>query len=272
MRGARRVLDEDRLARVGLVDPRHVVDGVVSHRGDEVPGAGRRAEEGIDLRRVAEQVRFPLVGVAANKTVEILETHAGRPLVEGAGLAGGEGRGVVILAEPRRGVAVITQHAADGRLVLADDAVVARESRRLLGDDTEAGRVMVAPGDQRGARRRAQRGREDPVVAQAFTGDAVHGRCRDDAAEGARHAEAGIIGDDQQHVRRALGGHDTRRPPCLRVQRIVLDHAAEFRVGRRQLPVADGGRGARRAQRAGDLLRHPRRGDGHGQQRKQGKN
>ena len=40
VRGAGRVLDEDRLGRVGLVDPRHVVDGVVGHRGDQVPGSG----------------------------------------------------------------------------------------------------------------------------------------------------------------------------------------------------------------------------------------
>ena len=272
VRGAWRVLDEDRLGRVGLVNPRHVVDGVVSHRGDEVPGARRFAEEGIDLRRVAEQVRFPLVGVATDETVEVLEAHAARPLVEGAGLAGLERRHVVVLAEPRSAVAIVDQHAADGRLVLADDAVVAGEAGRLFGDDTEAGRVVVTPGDQRSARRRAQRGREDAVVAQAFTGDAVHRRCRDDAAEGARHAKAGVVGDDQQHVGRALGRHHARRPPRLRLQRVVLDDPAELGIGRRQLPVADGGRGARRAQCAGDLLRHARPGDGCGQQRRNGKN
>jgi hypothetical protein len=31
-------------------------------------------------RRVAEQVRLPLVGVAADEAVEVLEAHAGRPL------------------------------------------------------------------------------------------------------------------------------------------------------------------------------------------------
>ena len=140
-------------------------------------------------------------------------------------------------------------------LSLVDDAVVAGEAGRLLGDHAEAGRVMVAPGDQRGARRRAQRGGEHAVVAQAFLRDAVHRRRRDDAAEGARHAEAGVVGDDQQHVGRALRRHDARRPPGLRLQRVILDHAAEFRVGRRKLLSVDGGRGAGRAGRAGDLLR-----------------
>ena len=144
-------------------------------------------------------------------------------------------------------------------LSLVDDAVVAGEAGRLLGDHAEAGRVVVAPGDQRGARRRAQRGGEHAVVAQAFLRDAVHRRRRDDAAEGAGHAEAGVVGDDQQHVRRALRRHDARRPPRLRLQRVVLDHAAELRVGRRQLLAADGRRGAGRTRRAGDLLRRDRR-------------
>ena len=252
VRGAGHVLDEDRLARVGLVHPVHPVDGVVGHRGDQVPGPGF-AVEGIDLRGVAEQVRLPLVGVAADEAVEVLEAHAGRPLVERPDLAGREGRRVVVLAEPRRGVAVVEQDAADGGLVLADDAVVAGEAGRLLGDHAEADRVVVAPGDQRGARRRAQRGGEHAVVAQALVRDAVHGRRRDHAAEGARHAEAGVVGHDQQDVGRLLGRHDARRPPGRRLQSVVLDHAAELRVGRRQLLAADGGGGAGRAQCAGNL-------------------
>ena len=134
--------------------------------GDEVPA--RLALERIDLRRVAEQVRLPLVGVAADEAVEVLEAHAGRPLVERPDLAGREGRRVVVLAEPGRGVAVVEQDPSDRGLVLVDDAVVAGEAGRLLGDHAESGRMVVAPGDQRGARRRAQRGGEDPVVAQAL--------------------------------------------------------------------------------------------------------
>jgi hypothetical protein len=54
MRGARRILDEDRLVRLGLMHPVHVIDGVVGHRSDQIPGAGRLAKERIDLRGVAE--------------------------------------------------------------------------------------------------------------------------------------------------------------------------------------------------------------------------
>ena len=194
VRGAGAVVEKDRLAGVGLVDPVHPVDGVIGHRGDQVPGAllagdrpdlrlriraihlqsARVTDEGIDLRRVAEQVRPPLVGVAADEAVEVVEAQAGRPLGERPGLAGFVGRRVVVLAEPRRRVAVVAQDAADRRIVRADDAVVAGEAGGLLGDHAEADRVVVAPGDQRGARRRAQRGGEDAVVAQTVLRDAVH--------------------------------------------------------------------------------------------------
>ena len=120
--------------------------------------------------------------------------------------------------------------------------------------------MVVAPGDQRGARRRAQRGREHAVVAKTLVGDPVHRRRRDHAAEGARHAETGVVRDDQQHVGRLLGRHDARRPPGLGLQRVVLDHAAERRIGRGKLLPADRRRRARRARRGGALLRRHHEG------------
>jgi hypothetical protein len=56
--------------------------------------------KGEDRRRVAEKVRLPLAGVAADEAPEVLETHAVRPLLEGARLAVGKEGGVVVLAEP----------------------------------------------------------------------------------------------------------------------------------------------------------------------------
>ena len=252
VRGAGHVVAEERLARVNLVDPVHPIDGVVGHAGDEVPA--RLALEGIDLGRVAEQVRLPLVRVAADEPVEILEAHAGRPLVERPDRAGLEGRRVVVLAEPGGGEAIVQQDAADGRLVLGDDAVVAREAGGLLGDHAEASRVMIAAGDQRSARRRTERGGIDLGVAQPVLRDAIHGRRRDDTAVGAGHGEAGVVGHDEQDVGRALGRHDARRPPRFRLEGVVLDHAAEFRIGRRELFPVNGRGGAGRTRLAGGLL------------------
>ena len=127
-------------------------DGVVGHRGHEVPRAVRLALEGINLGRVAEEIRLPLVGVAAHESVEVFEAHAGRPLVEWSGLTALEGRCIVILTEPRGRVTVVRQDATDGGLVLGNNAVIAGKAGGLLGDDPKANRVMIAPGDERGAR------------------------------------------------------------------------------------------------------------------------
>ncbi len=116
-------------------------------------------------------------------------------------------------------VAVVLENPADGRLVLRDDAVVAREARGLFRDHAEARRVMIAAGDERRARRRAERRGMELRVAQPGLRDAVQRRRRDDAAEGARRAEADVVGHDQQHVGRAFGRHDARRPPRFRLQR-----------------------------------------------------
>ena len=182
---ARHVIEEERHRRVDVVELVQPVDGVVRHRGGQVPLPGL-PDIGIDRRGVAEQVRLPLAGVAADEAVEILEAHAGRPLVERPGLARSPGRRVVVLAEPGGAIAVLQQDAADGGVVLADDAVVAGEARRRLGNHAEADRMVVAPGDQRRPRRRAQRGRVEIGVAQPVIGDAVERRRRDHAAEGAR--------------------------------------------------------------------------------------
>ena len=157
MGGTGGVLDEQRLGGIGLMHPRHVVDGVIGHRGHQVPAAGRLALEGINLGGVTEQVRLPLVGVAAHETVEIFEAHAGGPLIEGPALAGLEGGHVVILAKPGGAVAVVLEQAADRGLIPLDDAVVAGEAGGLLRDHAKAGRVVVAAGDQGGTGGGAQR-------------------------------------------------------------------------------------------------------------------
>ena len=103
-------------------------------------------------------------------------------------------------------------------------------------------------------------------VAQPRLGNAVQVRGRDDAAKGARHAVALVVGHDEQHVGRALGRHNARRPPGRGILGGFLDYAAEFRRRWRKLLSVDGGRGVGLTQRARDLLRIPGR---HGHQRHQ---
>ena len=147
------------------------------------------------------------------------------------------------------------QNGADRRLVLRDEAVVAGVARRLLGDHAEAGGVMVAAGDERRARRRAQRRRVEVRVAEAVVGDPVERRRRDHATERRRRTEAHVVGDDQQHVRCALRRNDARRPVGLRLERVRRDRAAEFLWRRRELLPVDRHRRGRGAGCAVDLLR-----------------
>ena len=164
MRAARDVIDEERLVGRDLLQLLHVLDRLVGHRRGQVPAG--IALEGVDGRRVAEQVRLPLAGVAADEAVEILEAHPDRPLIERPGLARLVGRRVVVLAEPRGRVAVVLQDRADRAVFLADDRVVPGKPRRDFAHDPEAGHVMVASGDQRRPRRRAERRGVEVRVAQ----------------------------------------------------------------------------------------------------------
>ena len=217
VRAARYVVDEERLVRRDRLELLHVLDGLVGHGRGQVPAG--IALERVDRRRIAEQVRLPLAGVAADEAIEVLEAHAVRPLVERPGLGRLiEGR-VVVLAEPRGRVPVLLQDGADGAVLLPDDRVVAWEPRRDFAHHAEAGHVMVAAGDQRRARRRAERRGVEIRVAQPAVRDAIERRRRDDAAERARRAEAGVVRHDQQHVGRALRRHDAWRPPRLATPR-----------------------------------------------------
>ena len=253
VRAARYVIDEPRLGGRELLQLLHVLDRLVGHGRGQVPAG--IALEGEDRCRVAEQVRLPLARVAADEAVEVLEAHAGRPLVEGPGLAVREEWRVVVLAEPRGRIPVVFQDGADGALLDGDDRVVTGKPGCYFADHPKAHRMMVASGDERRPRRRAERGGVEVRVAQPALGDAIQGRGRDDSAEGPRRAEAVVVGHDQQHVGRALRRHNAGRPPRRRLRGLLLDHPAELRIGRRKLFSVDRGRRAGRSGCALDLLR-----------------
>jgi hypothetical protein len=90
---------------------------------------------------------------AADKAVEIIEAHPGRPLIEGAGLARLVKGRVVVLAEPRGRVAVLFQDGADRAVLFPDDRVIPWEAGRNFTHDPKASHVVVASGDQRRPRR-----------------------------------------------------------------------------------------------------------------------
>ena len=96
--------------------------------------------------------------------------------------------------------------------VLGNDAVVAGEASRLLGDHAETRGMVVASGDQRRTCRGAQRGRVEVGIAQTVGGDAVQGGCRDNATERGWGSEANIVGHDKENVRCAFRRHHACRP------------------------------------------------------------
>ncbi len=103
MGAAGHIVAEERLVRRDRVELIQPGDGSGGHCGGQVPA--RLADIGIDRCGVSEEVGLPLAGVAADEAVEILESHAGRPLVEGPRLARLE-RGCVVTL-PNHDVAVL---------------------------------------------------------------------------------------------------------------------------------------------------------------------
>ena len=99
------VIDEERLVGRHGVELLHVLDRLVRHVGGEVVAGLADPRE--DLGVIAEQIRRPLVGLAAHEAVEVVEAHPRRPLIEWARHAVLEARRVVVLAEPRCGIAVV---------------------------------------------------------------------------------------------------------------------------------------------------------------------
>ena len=147
------------------------------------------------------------------------------------------------------------QDPADGRLVFRDDAVVAREAGGLLRDHAEAGRVMVAAGDERRARRRAERG---GMELQCSAGPLLAMR----SSAGVGMTPPKVLGAPKptssvmmsSTLGAFLGGTTRGAHQALDCSGVVLDHAAEFRVGRRKLLAVDRRGGAGRTGCAVDLL------------------
>src|SRR5208282_6383165 len=99
VRAARHIVDKERLVWIHGLEALHVLDGVIGHCRGQVPAGVPYIR--IDFRSVAEEVGLPLIGVAADESIEIVEAHANRPLIKWTRLARRERRSVVVLAEPR---------------------------------------------------------------------------------------------------------------------------------------------------------------------------
>ena len=197
-------VDEERLARVLGPDPVQPLDRLAGHRVRQVVRVllvvvlRLRSDDLLVLR----QARIPLAGPAAEEAVEVVEPPAGRPAVERPGRALLPVGRQVPLAERRRAVPVVPQDTRQRRAIARKGGRVPGEPARELTDRADANGVAVAPGQQRGSRRRAQRRDVEAVVSQAALGHPRVVRCGYRPAERGGVAKTGIVDQHQQHVRR----------------------------------------------------------------------
>ena len=181
--------------------------------------------------------------------------HPVRPVVERARRAHLAARRHVPLAEPAGDVAVLLEDAREGGAAARARPGVAGERAGELGDGAHADAVVVAAGQHRGPRRRADGGDVEPVVGEPHLPHAGEVRGRDAAAEGVGAAEAGVVDEDEQHVGRVfrrLGSGD-EGPVRRRVGDRPAGGAAEGLVRDRQ----HGAVGGELARRLGERVLQP---------------
>ena len=237
VRGARREVDEERLVRQQRLLLARPGDALVGQVFGQVVALGRRLGR-LDRRRALIEGRVPLVVLAADEAVEVLEAAAaGRPRVERPRRAGLPDRHLVALAELRGRVAVELERQRERRLGVGQHRAVAGRGGGDLGDAAHADRVMVAPGEQRLPRRRAQRRGVEARVPQPALRELLEVRGLARAAEDAGRAVADVVDEDHQHVGRALRRPQVpdRRKLRVRVLGVVGDQTLVLDVGNRQL-------------------------------------
>ena len=140
------------------------------------------------------------------------------------------------LAELGRRIAVELQRQRQRRLGVRQHRGVAGCRGRGLGDAAHADRMMVAAGQQRLPRRRAQRRGVEPGVLQPARGQLLEVGRLARPAEGAAGAEADVVDQDDQHVGRALGRPHIpdRRIAGVRILRVIGRQADMRDIGNRK--------------------------------------
>ena len=202
VRGARREVDEERLVRKQRLLLSRPGDELVGQVFGQVVALGRRLRR-LDRCRALIERGIPLVVLAADEAVEVLEpAAAGRPRVERTRGARLPHRDFVALAELRGRVTIQLERERQRRLRVGQHRALARRSRGDLRDAAHADRVVVASGEQRLPRRRAQRRGVEARVLQPALGEFLEVRGLARTTEHAGGAVADVVDEDHQHVRR----------------------------------------------------------------------
>ena len=195
-----RVVDE----RDGVVD--QVLAEVVALLG--APGR-------LDLVVVVDEVGGELVGLPFQEAVEPVEAPLERPLVVGAGRRGALHGAQVPLAHGEGGVPLVAQHLGHGGGVVGDVTPHVRVAGVEVGDGPHPHGVVVPAGEQGRPGGGAQRGDVEVGVPEPAGGQGVDVGGGQVRAEAAEVGEAGVVEEDDHHVRGVLarvGGLGPPRP------------------------------------------------------------
>ena len=195
-------------------------------------GAVRLRDEPV----VLDEVRIPVVGLAAEESVEAVEALLEGPLRSAAAARDVLRRHVVILAEPVGAVPVVLQHLPDRRTLGRKTTRGAGKAVGAFHDGCAAIHVVIAPGEEGRTRRRAERRGVPLRVRQPVVGELLERRHVDASAEWRPGREPGVVVENDQDIRRAFGR--TRqfvgRPVGLGITNVELDDSFE-RLGHRAL-------------------------------------
>src|SRR5262249_33676477 len=127
----------------------------------------------LDGRGAVVKGRLPLIRLAADEAVEVIEPLPVRPAVEGARKAGLPVGDVVVLTEESSAVAVLADDLRDHRTTLGNLAAVAGEAAAEFGDAAGGCGVVIATGQNGSPRRGAERGCVVASVPQTVLGELV---------------------------------------------------------------------------------------------------
>src|SRR6516165_4071340 len=183
---------------------------------------------------------MPLIAVAAEESVEMLEAETGGPQVEWTCLTRHPVRHIVHLAEPCGVVAVLSENSRHRTGALGHQRIIARIAGRELGDVSAGNRMVVPSGNQSCSSWRAQRRRVVHVVTKAAVCNALEIGGLYGSAKRAAGPEAHVVCQDQQDI----GGTRRRLDAFRKVRNRTLQGAFDLPLKRwfwsRQYRVCSG--------------------------------
>jgi len=146
----------------------------------------------------------PLIGLATDETIELVEAGMRRPTVERSRDRDFPWRSFVIFAEGGGAIAIQAQHLCQRGYALRAYAGIARKCRGQFHDRAGIVHVMIATCEQRGASGRTKRSSVKVIVTQA-RGRELFGRFHFTwTPKGARLSEADVVQQNNDDVGRSF--------------------------------------------------------------------